>query len=468
MNETLLLTILLGIGSIAITRLLNRAWVSASLAYWGAWVFVLACYAYSETQAVTAQSFGRVPIASEGTFELIRQAHWGAFIGFLIGSLLGGRIPRSASAAQRFIAMEVLLRRHFKHAIALLFMIGLVQLIERLFMVGVNLPTLYLDIRLSYLTNSLTPFGRVASYLTTASPVLAIMLGMSDASSRVRFRRLLLLTIAVAPFGLSMGGRGFLLGILLPYGASFLLFYELTPSRRRLIRLVSRVVLYISCAVLVFAAIGEWRYGSTTRADAQEETFVERSVDQFVSYFAVSIPAVEPVATTLASQVPLGLGRDLFEWPTLQLERIGLLQGSRSSELASLKPMLVKEYGILAFAPPTLIPLLVGDFGFSFMPFYMAILMALCQVATIRLRGTRLLGQVIGTLALLAALQTVQTNAFLQAGNSLAILWTLLIATVIQRLKKQLRSANGWSASGPVARRSPSQARLPESTTQVS
>jgi oligosaccharide repeat unit polymerase len=403
----------------------NKTFSSAATLYCAGWIFLL-------LSGVTAVHVGTIPRPTEGALALIEVAHVAAFLGLLLGSFLAGSAAPASKRAIFYLArLDVFFQRHQWKMMGALLLLGSLHLLEAFLTVGGG-SNLLLRLRHSYLDLGLTPLGRASAYLHTGSAVIAIVLGLLDRAYGVRFARLILLTLACTPHGIAMGGRGFLLGLVLPYGVSFLLGKPIQRrrSRDRSIRrrFLSRIAVYIVVALVAFAVLGNLRGGREGVIDS----FLDPVVG-FATWFATSLPAIEPFAMYYTEFLPRGYGRHLLQWPTAQLERIGILEGSRRDQEWDVILMIRRDYGIIGNAPPTIIPHLIADFGRWGFPLAVALLMGFAQVLSVRLRAKPLLGHVIATLAALAAFTSIQVPNFLNAANSLALLWAGVLTLVMRR-----------------------------------
>ncbi|MBT9168242.1 MAG: hypothetical protein DDT19_01587 [Syntrophomonadaceae bacterium] len=415
MHSTILLTIALGLSSISLSRIINRTWVSACTAYWLAWVLALSCAYYAGEKEL-------IPQPSDISLSLIRVAHVGAFIGFFCATVVSGPVKRAIGQRQRNQIANIVsfTNKHYKPLLFIIFVVGLAHLAEALLKVGINPASLMADLRLSFLEGGLSPLGKLSAYIFTSLLLFSILFGLSDAFAGVRMRRIVLLTIVGATHGVAMGGRGFLLGIFLAYGASFLLASGITPGRKYYMDFKRRSLLYVGCVLAIFVLLGVWRWGVI----GEDGNPFLIAINMITAWLGLSIPAVEPFVTAMAD-MPIRYGGYVFEWPVVQLERIGIIEGAIRSDNWDVVMMVRQTDGLVGNAPPTIIPSLVGDWGVSLMPIYLGVLMGLSHIATIRFRGMGLIGHVVSVMAILAAFYTIQSPAFLHSGNSLALIWTL-------------------------------------------
>lgn len=431
---TLALTLGLGVSSVAASRALSGRWITACTGYWMAWIFVLLSALYAEHHAL-------IPETSEFSLVLITKAHTGAFVGFLAGSWLP--LPLDLRSVRRrpygdIATWEQLINRYLKWFALAFFSLGVVHLVERLVLLGHvgAAPLVYGELRLDFLDRDLTWLGRFLEYLSPAIFMVAIVLGMTDAVIRVRISRVIFLTAAAVPHGLAMGGRGFLLGVLVPYVASFLLQNSQERGGRIYKHFVVSVGSFVLVAFIAFSILGKLR-----AVGMGEETFsVLSPVDMVSMWFGTSVPAIEPFAA-LGKVYRSGMvGASVFYWPVKQLQRLGVLDGDIDSRTWDVIWAVRAAYGMVGNAPPTAIPALVWDFGETLLPVAMGVLMALCQIASLRLSGRGFISHTIATLAFIAACTTIQIASFLTPSNCLLMLWVLPLSWWFKRRLHGARS----------------------------
>lgn len=413
MSVVVITAVALGFINIITSRLVNKTWVSACSVFWPAWLLTLGCASYAELQ-------GTIPNISQASLSLIHNAHIGAFFGFLLATIVSGPIKEISSNQHIYwIQVLVIANKFSKYFLCVILAIGLLHLTESIFRVGLaNSASLMTGLRLSFLTDGYSFLGRLASYVFTSLFVVATLFGVSDAYLGVRMKRLIFLTTVAATHGIAMGGRGFLLGIFLTYAVSFLLFSGVSPRKKHYLDFVKKSLIYISIALIIFVILGIMRWGAI--GDSVSPLLI--MANMITSWVGLSIPAVGPFVNVVVT-MPLQMGGNLLEWPVFQLERLGVLEGDIRRHSWDIVMTVREQYGAVGNAPPTIIPSLVGDFGVAFMPIYMAGVMALSHIVTIKLRGFGVLGHSGAVMALLAAFGTIQSPWFFTAGNCWALAW---------------------------------------------
>ena len=428
MLETIFFSVALGLTSVFLSRVINRTWISACSVYWMAWILALLSANYAEAKGI-------IPSISDNTLSIICNAHWDAFFGFAIASVIAGPIkkPRVVPLSNWHAALFSVMDKIYKPIMVFLFVIGSLTLLENIQAVGLNALSLMTDLRLHFLENQYSFIDRIASYAFTSATLIAILMGYSDAFRGVRLSRLVLLILVSAIQGLAFGGRGFLAGAIMAYGISFLLATSQIPKQQRHTRdFALKTAVYFFFAFSIFVILGVLRWGVI----GEDTGVLDVVLNMGTHWIGLSIPAIDGFVDVMTKR-QLGFGAYVFQWPYVQLYHIGLI-GTDIRDEAWQAVLLVRDnYGMIGNAPPTIIPFLAADFGIQLMPFYLGVLMGMSHLATIKFRAQGLVRHVIAVLVFLAAFYTIQDTTFLNAANSFILMWTFLLYKYVKfKMKK--------------------------------
>lgn len=430
-ENAILLTAFLGVLCIAVSRRLNGTYVSACTFFWIAWFSFLLAARYCEWQEI-------ISAVTDGSTRLVELGELGAAAGCLLGSSAAGRLTKKEQRQERL--QEVKLGQKGIYTwMAVIASVGILYLLETLSRVGWNLLTLLFDIRSLYIAEGLTPLGKVSEYVAAGTIPLAILLARRDVDTGIRPLPIVLLILANAPIGFATGGRGYLVAPLIYYGCAYLLGTRWRtpiagakePAKGNSLW---KVVLLLLSVFLIFTGVGEWRWGIT-----EDRPFYLRTVDTVLSYPAVSIKSIEEFSETFSDTA--ADGRLLLNWPASQIERVGILSTDTRDDLVSSRDTVFKLYGGVSNYPPTIIPYLIGDFGLALMPLYFALITAVTQFATVRVRVKGLLGHSIATMALFATCMSIQDTMFFTSAHCLALLWVGVIVLSTKK-KSQMRDVH--------------------------
>lgn len=450
--------IFLGILNQLIVYKISKAIFSACTIYWIAWVFLYICAIYSQERDL-------IPKVGLLSLELSLQASLGAFVGFIVGSILANKVfvKKETNINQYFrnnqfdedaVILEILLNKYFLFLLSVFFCLGSLHLLDVLGRLRYDNYPILLNIRLTYLHDFLTPIGRISSIIHVFTTPIALLLGYVDFYFKVRPWRICLLILVSSLHGLAMGGRGFLLGLIIPYSLSFLIcLLESIPINQNttngknkmyimnetLSSFLKFLLFYIPIALLLFSWLAQLRHYDVSKvSNLSFSDVTNNAIDQFAGWFGMSLSALGPVSEYLSKNAQeLGYGRTVFSFFSTYLERFGLISGNWREETLSFVPGIRENLGSLGFTPPTAIPTLVLDFGLSFMPVYMAIIMTICQFATAKFRYG-IFWHVSYIVALLMSLMTIQSNLFFNAPNTMAIIFSFFLQKYLMSQKNRL------------------------------
>ncbi len=424
-------TVVLAVLSFLTTKAFTGTLRAAGTAYWAGWIMLAVCTVYAEWR-------GLAPPVDDDAITMVAAAHAAAFVAFLAGSALASGTKRHSLRypIQSLVDSERLVRRFLRPWLGTLALAGLVHLIQQVLFVGVSLSGLMTDLRVSYLeTQSLSIAGRIYSYLVTSVGLLLVLFARSDRLYGIRLKRIALLVLSMAFGGFALGGRGFLIAPVFTYIAAYLMMPKIASGvRGSWTTLTRKIVLYLAAAVIVFAALGELRWGLDRFSE--DVPFYVRVVDNPAAWIATSMRGITPFVNTFSSLE--AHGRVFGEWPVVQLERLGLLSGDTQRDLIDVRAAVLSSYGDPANFPPTIIPFLYGDWGSSGWLIAYFVICLVSQFLTLSLDVSKFPAHLLSTLLVMAMFYTIQAALFFSANNCVALIWLgvfylILIATRPQK-----------------------------------
>jgi hypothetical protein len=416
MLTLLCVTLGLGTASLLITRIVNGTLRAASTAYWAGWTLLTASATYIEWR-------GLAPPTESEAIALMMEAQAAAFIAFAIGSFLNSRFrkPPVDNLIRGLQESEDLIRRYSRTWLSLITIIGAGFLAQKVISGGLSSTALMGDLRASYLNEGLPLIGKIYSYASTSIPILCVLLARSDRLYGVRMRRLGILVGCTGLGGFAMGGRGFLVAPFLAYAVAYLMVpavHKLKSSQRRARNY--KVAAYLLCAMSLFVVLGDWRFGRDQVLEGESSTYL-KWIDTPAAWIATSTRGIMPYVETIGEMH--GHGRAFFEWPAMQLERLGVLGTDTRKELDETRAVVYASYGDAGNFPPTIIPFMIGDWGSRWWIVAYIVTCLLGQFVTLRWGVLELHSHVFSALCMLAMFYMIQGALFFHPGNCLALLW---------------------------------------------
>jgi hypothetical protein len=443
--ELLLQTAALGFVSVAATVLLARSLVSPALLYWWGWLLGIGA-----AESLSGDAF--LPVFTPAARWLILQLHLAATVGFLLAAVLYALMREAGArerdtlplAEQRGRAGVELDGRVVGAVIGVRVLMGAASLVHRIAQIGgLTGARILLDIRRSYLNETLLvdrlPTGvRIYDHLELAFSIFPFLFALQDAlDHEIRWRRLLVWWAAGIPGGLATGGRGWILGTALLYGATYLVMVGGAVALAMLRRWMLRLALVFLGLTALFGWIERVRIADSGAESSltllQSDRWYRRAPVLVPALYYLGIPTLAAsYYADYAAGGPRYGGALTFPFVAVQLDRLGMsmpspLEFERSSRAALFK----SRYPILGATHATIIPALVGDFGTRGWLLAMAAIALCVQGAFFVLRGGGLVARLTAVqLVIFGGWWVFQQFMLGLGGAILPVLWlAILLAT---------------------------------------
>lgn len=424
----LILTLVLSVISLVFTKIVNKTWVSAAFAYWFAWIFVLISTLICQ---YNDWNYTRVtPLACNA----ITQLHYGAFLGFALGSLFAGKQSFQANIEnkKKFLSQTTWLVTQISGKILfVLFSVGMIFFAVQISQVGFNADTVG-GLRQLHLERNFSLINWLGNHLYMLTSSIILMVAVVDASEGVKVKKLLIFIAASAPISLAQGGRTFLVQFLLLYFFSFICMRStlLVGSRINLVfkkETLQALLLFGTCLFL-FAFLG------FARADNLESL---NPAQLILTWPASSIAALDSwITKALAS--PLTYGVYSFLWPVSVLDRLGIVDTQPAKHILVSIIMYFQSIGdSAAVIPRTIIPDLIFDFGFKGILWGMLCAAFCLQIGSIRLAGKGIFFHSLASMSLQASFMTIQGSIF-TPGFCVVLFWALIMNFYLDLSNKKL------------------------------
>jgi hypothetical protein len=410
--------------TLAVRIVLRQPAVSASLAFWFGWWFLVWGGAL-----VVDRGWRDIPLYSAPYIETLFH---GAFAGFLIGTLAGA----FGKPRQRYLDLvdlsDHLLETYGRKVLWSLFLVGGAFLAQRVATVGLSLDYLS-EVRGLYNERQGSLLLRIGSHLSVLMTTLIVLRGIRDSCYGVNIRGLLITIAAGAPLGLANGGRTFLMSYTIAYLASLLLCrsnFSRNPfalSGQEALRFGTLIALLLT----VFAVMGFLRGGYG---------------DQLNILYTVIIWPVSTfqamdtwVFTAIGSDRTYGLNS--LGWLADLAARLKLVDVSEARGV--MRDVLLDfadAYDSARVIPRSILPDLIFDFGEKALFLSMAVVAFLLEFATSRYPGRGLFRHVLAVQCLLASFTTIQTSV-VSPDFAISIFWGAVLAFAARKYQ--------WSRSVP-------------------
>lgn len=413
LNIVLIQTLVLGIISVILTKLISKTLISASISYWFGWSFLI-------IGTATAVNNGWFNNISSQSLNYISQLHFGAFIGFFVGTLLSSRPKKNGIGYYNLIYQSnFVVNKVTGKVLLILFVLGMIFLIIRIQLVGFNL-NYFTNVREVFNETKVTRIGWVATHLAVIMTLIVILSGLTDAIGGMNFKRLLLITLATAPLALANGARGFLIGYLIKYLASLFMWRGLSGRYKYLLPKNEwfTIFTYIVVAMSIFSVIGFIRGGWGDKLN--------------MAYTII----VWPTSTVgaLDSWIPAALtgnsthGLLTFGWFAGTMHRFGIMDlSSELKVIPSLQHYFTSTGNSAASIPKSIIPDLIFDFGANGVFWGMLIISFILQIISISFQGKGLVRHTLAVLSVLGAFNTIQSSVYTNEFAAI-IIWVILFS----------------------------------------
>jgi oligosaccharide repeat unit polymerase len=422
MLDVLIRTLVFGTLTAVLGWRINRLWASAANLFWASWLFLL-------LSAQLCVAFGLLTDIPERSFELVREAYWGALAGSLAGIFLAGQAKEKicdTPASHRFLlSSKWILDKLLVPYVVVMMLLGTIHLFQRFSQAGFDIYRLA-DVRRAVLGEAWPWVARLGNYVAPLGLLLAVLLGVTDAPKGPSTRRLFWLWLAAAPQGIAFGGRGWTMAALMIYSFSFLLSRSFVRQPSPLRRFLPVGVL-VFLGLWTFTVLGTIRNRDLSATDGADQLSVGNwDLQQRLMTFewiAASIVAVGAQGDFLASLQPSG-GTLTFAYFTAKAADLGFADHQPGEDwknwLANDLPS--QENGWTWCVPPTAIAYFIHDYGETGMPVAMAAFIMMLQWLSVRWVGQGLSRHIAAFLAFYAAFNTIGTLVAFTAMTVLPLL----------------------------------------------
>ena len=393
--------------------------------YWVAWVILAVAALHAEAQELMS------PVPPE-LVSLLVELQLVAAIALLCGSIIFRNVRFRAGAEDdpgKYLKL-------CRSLVIVMATVGAIHLIERLITVGFNLAEVFYNLRISFIEENLTPLGKISAYFSTGGPVVAIIYARHDRVHGIDLKRIAYLVAALGLHGIALGGRGFLAGPVIVYALAFLTAPR--PSVVPPLPPLRIVFSYLMISLLAFVILGEWRFGKTAAHQNSESSMIVRAIDAPAVWIGTSLVSCEPAMHAMNDLDTNG--RLIFEWPALQLERIGLFEIETKTINMEIRQSIMTELPEAINYPPTILPYLVGDFGARNLHVSVFLMLFIVQGFSLMLTSRVMLQHTLLVFLLTGTFYTIQSNMFFTAGNCLGLLWLAILGGLA---RGSLRSSRG-------------------------
>jgi hypothetical protein len=390
--------------------------VSASLAFWFGWWFLISGGLFTIEQGWRNISLYSAPY--------IETLFHGAFVGFLLGSFFGGIGKPKQNYLRLVVLTERIVNVYGPKILLALFLLGSLIFAQRVATVGLGSDFLS-DLRGVYNQRQGGALLRIGSHLSVLMTTFIILRGVYDSYHGLNIRSLIVTILAGAPLGLANGGRMFLMSYTLAYLASLLLCRS-SFSRNLLSLTVPecfRITGLVCLLLTIFAVMGFVRggYGDELNILYSIIIWPVSTLQQMDTWISVA----------LTSDRTYGLNS--FGWVASLLDRLGFIAASDASGVMRDVLYYFNDNQIsAAVVPRSILPDLIFDFGpLAIFP-TMAIIAFLLEWATTRYTGRGFFLHVVAVQCLLGSFTTIQ-NSVISPGFAVTIFWGAVISYLIKK-----------------------------------
>ena len=418
-NNVLFQTIVLGIISVFSTLKLSKTLISASIAYWFGWSFLL----IGTTIAINSNWI--LGIEKQPLY-YVMQLNYGAFIGFLAGTIMSPKKNNDKQYQQLIEKSSFIITKFSNKALVVLFLLGLIFLYQRIRRVGFNL-NCFENVRSVYLEGN-RPFTEyIGTHIGIIVGFLIIMLGVKDAKEGINIKELLKVIIASAPLGLANGSRIFLLNYLILYIASLLISRSTFKFSRTLLKKAEliKISIFLASMLIIFSIIGFTRGGYGDKFDLLFTILI---------WPVSTIMAMDSwISTALQSQCTNGMFT--FGWIVDFMSRIGIMDYSEEKKIINDSiSYFITTNNSAAVIPKSIIPDLIFDFGKNGVFWGMLFISFLLQIATLRFAGKGIFFHTFSVLCFTGSFLTIQTSV-ISPGFGVTAFWAAIF-TLYFKFKK--------------------------------
>lgn len=393
-ENLLLQVVVLGALQLLSRVIFRRPIISASLSFWVAWVFLIGGAKYSETASwIEINNY---------SFPYLSIMLYGAFCGFSVGLFFSFRRKNSNSFEKLTEQSRILVNRFLYPTLILLFVTGVIFLLQRILEVGLT-NSFLADVRAVHNVGDASLLLRLGSHLYVLGGFFVTLLGVRDSRSHMNLRTLAMTIAAASPMGFANGGRIFLLNYFLIYVSSLLLcranYVRMRPLLSRLEK--NQLSLMLLSILLIFSVLGFVRGGY-----GEDLNILFNIIIWPVSTFTAMDSWVFQALTSARTS-----GLNTFGWLFGFLERLNFINlTSENQVMMSVVDSFADTNNSARFIPRSILPDLIFDFGKNGIFWGMLLISAILEAITTRLPGRGIFFHVLAVQCLLGSFFTIQTS----------------------------------------------------------
>lgn len=407
-----------GLFNLGFKVLLRRPMISAAVAFWFGWIFLLGGGLISE-RSQWASFTTEFSVYLEKMF-------FGAFVGFSIGTFIVHKDRRASTYKDLVLLSERFINKYGRKVLIVLFSVGVIFFIQRLMVVGLGADYLT-EVRAIYNERGDFILLQIGSHLSILATMFIMLRGVYDSYYGINFRALLLVIVSGAPLGLANGGRAFLMSYFLAYLSSFLLCRSnfIKVNFNVTTRECLLMALTLAGLLSIFAIMGFLRGGYG---------------DQFNIFYTIIIWPVSTlgamdswVYSAMVSERTYGL--NTFGWIVDFMSRIGLIDVSASTKVIRDTVSFFQETSnSAAVIPRSILPDLIYDFGVDSIFISMLLMALLLELITSRYAAAGIFLHVLAAQCLIASFSTIQ-NSVLTPGFVATLFWAAIFSRLATRYR---------------------------------
>lgn len=412
-------TLILGFLSLFLIKLITKNIITAALSYWVGWFFLI-------SGASIALANDWINNIGDVAFYYIVQLHYGAFIGFLLASILSNFNKKNYNPALNNTLLDhanFIYEKISGKMLALLFLVGTIFLIQRVSVIGLNADYLS-NVRGVYNERNISFISTIGSHLGVIINFIIIMIAVRDARYGINSKNLIITILAAAPLGIANGGRIFLISYLLLYMCSFLLARKHFGNIKYILKWNEwkKVTTIFGSLLIIFALMGFNRggYGDSFNL------FYTILIWPVSTIWAMDSWIIEAISSNNTN------GLNTFGWLFDVAHRLGIYSFYDEKEIISSSLYFFEiTQNSAAVIPRSIIPDLIFDFGINGVFWGMLIISIFLQLFTLNFSGRGVFFHTLATLSLLAAFMTIQ-NSVITPGFSVTLFWAAFFSFIMR------------------------------------
>lgn len=421
LSSLLYLIFLYALINLAVRKILRQPLISAALAFWFGWFFLIGA-----STVVLNKGWLAFSLYSIDYLELLFH---GAFLGFLLGSLAGST-AKSQSRYQELVRIsDHLLRVYSRRVLIALFVVGGVFFLQRIAAIGFSADYLS-DVRDLYNERQGSFLLRIGSHLSVLMGTIMMLRGVYDSYYGVNIRMLSVTILAGAPLGLASGGRAFLMSYMLAYLVSLILCRSHFTGNKVLLHAseVARVGGILSILLFTFAFMGFLRGGYGE----------ELNVFYTILIWPVSTLYAMDSWINAALTSPQTYGLHSFGWIADLATRLKLIDASQAAGVLRDVLFFFEDSNNSArVIPRSILPDLILDFGEGSLMISIAVVAFLLEFVTSRYPGCGVFLHALSAQCLLASFATIQ-NSVVTPGFAVSLFWAAVLAYLVHKGRSKI------------------------------